>query len=369
MPRLLAVTSAVASALLALTVLRQLIPATAAGWSRSPPTVPNYLSRPLLRVLVCETRPAERVAWTYLALEHRLSHSSSTMLSNICANWTQTPGALGAGLDFTRLRALRKHLASLDPEQLVLWLDTDVVLNAPPPDFTSRVVRAFHAARGLRRILFQGEPFCWAPHGNTRSTTRGCSAAVIGSYSQLHSAGVDWRCARYLNSGGFVGFAADTRRMLDVLDEVRANNSRTPIASERLCYFEGSPGDEKKLSDQCLLTHALLRHSDWIGVDVDERIFATAASAVPLCLGNASCVANSMLAAPCGDVLCRMSTQLNWHRRSVAAGGAWTRGDTERQRRCTADGLADGAAAPPLVIHFNNRAGKVLMKRWPEREE
>lgn len=361
---LLRMTLVTAVILLVVLVLRRPSSAKPAAssppWHASTPPPPPLL--PQLDVLVCETRPVQQV-WTYRALEDQLT---GTTLHNLCAGVMQhSPGLLGHGLDYTRLHALRRHLQSLDAEakgRLVLWSDTDVVLNAPAVEWAQRVVARFReAARGRPHfVLFQGEPFCWAPYGATLSTTRGCSAAVLQAYDTLHQARAPhWQCARFLNSGGFIGVAADVLRLLDIVEELKLNNSRTPPDEKRPCYFEGDASSLAKLSDQCLFTHALIRHSEWVGVDVHESIFSTAAAAVPPCFGNLTCFKLSVLASKCGGVVCRMSNVLAWHR-GAAEPQVWSR-DSMHQQRCQVDPRA------PLLIHFNGRSGKKLMKKWRQQ--
>eukprot|EP00900_Chrysochromulina_parva_P008453 jgi/Chrpa1/17609/Chrysochromulina_OHIO_Genome00022494-RA len=233
------------------------------------------------------------------------------------------------------------------PEDLVLVLDADVIANSAQlseSDLSGR----FEDVRGSHRIIFQAEPTCWAEFGASRAVfqSHGCSRHVLagwGSVAGTHSR--NYRCGRFLCGGAFAGFAADLVHLVERMEELRRGshtelrleNARSRTARHRMCYFEAG---ERKLSDQCLATHVLLRSPGWVGLDYREGLFAYAAH-----VAASPREPHSIAVAPCGNRTgCRVSSTFDWTRRVPS--DSWERPQT-KQHLC---GLRDGG---PAFIHFN----------------
>jgi hypothetical protein len=81
-----------------------------------------------------------------------------------------------------------------DENTLVLFTDAyDVILNADPETVTRRFLDEFPKSR----LLFGAEPFCWP------------DKSLANTYPQVTFG------ERYLNSGGFIGYLDDVRKLLD----------------------------------------------------------------------------------------------------------------------------------------------------------
>ena len=327
--------------------------------------------------LFCETRPLEKV-WTYEVLEAnygpdvdflaraasgggsatRAAGPSQLYLHNVCLGLNVT----GHQTHFARHTRLQQYLTALPPADVVLWTDSDV---ATQDLSAAELLKRFDEVRGLKRVVFGGEPFCWAPWGSKRAHyfAHGCSPRTRELYATLFARNMatSWRCARFLSAGGFVGFAADVVRMEEKLIEVHAANHKHPANPERPCYFErarkpnGEIIPEYKLSDQCLWTNVVLQSASWVEVDVHERIFAPAAHA----LNRADKGARSP-AVPCGNMSCSYATTPDWHPMRNGTSTILARGPLHQQQ-CA------GPRGPtaPMLIHFASGVGKALIKAWP----
>ena len=248
-----------------------------------------------------------------------------------------------------KLRALAEYAATRPAHALLVYTDADALCNAAPASLSAEAVRKrwHRLARGhAHAVVYQAEPWCWAPNGPHQGQ-RQCSSRLLGRYrarseQPLHP---DWRCPRFLNGGAFAGLAGTVALML----HAQVNATGLP------CYLH---------DDQCVATHTMLSAVDGaltseralasaiaaagatVLVDVHEVFFAAAAAATT---GGVGCVA-------CGNVRCFCGKRAEWARDATTALPPLAR-PTAYHERCN----IPNSTFPPLFIHPNGPAKPYLM--------
>ena len=290
-------------------------------------------------------------------------------MHNVCAGarWTYD--------DTQRFEAVLRWLSGqlnwrvLQPDALILFMDTDLAIASPDAFRSSALARRFHATRASHHVVFATEPTCWSPFGGSRKLYQkhGCSRDVLRRWGTISATSSrPWQCGRFLNSGAYMGFASDVRKMLEKLFELRRANAQLP-AKQRLCYFEplqrvDANAAMRKLSDQCLSTHVLLDQTAWIGLDYTEALFAQASKAVP------SGSDGSLKIVPCGNASCAFSTQWAWRAMSSDRRAHPAAAATEWRR---AEPLPAACGVPadsgPAFIHFNGPTKTALVSSFVKR--
>ena len=339
-------------------------------------------------------------------------------VTNLCANgtWART-------FFTTKYEALarwHRHMshvrgsARLTDTDLVLVVDTDLLVNSADALDASALAQRFNEARGQHSIVFQAEPLCWVVFGMVRSTFErdGCSPHVRASWGKVaRTRDADWRCVsghcspialkrghvhvhmgicvgmyvmsmriwacagpraqgRFLCGGAFMGHFGAVGRFVEEMFALRAANART-TGTSRLCYFEKG---EKRLCDQCLASHLLLRgpppdyaaqraasHAagdGWIGLDYREALFGTAYTIAH------EHEAHPIRTVPCGNVSCSVSRRFDWQRSSTINADQRNAGlqrSQVQQQRCA---LRPGG---PAFVHFNGPAKAVLTQQYEQR--
>ena len=183
---------------------------------------------------------------------------TAALVKNVCDDLTQLPAGENR-FAATRMRLSRVaayvHANSLTKDDVLVVTDTDVVANLVSTLDVAEVVRRYDEARrgSGARIVFQAEPFCWAPWGRSPHQ-RACSPPVRALYAAFHqqlSGGhqqPDWYCPRFLNAGMYVGRATDL---------VWMNTSYAAMAG----HWRAAGATCFNMDDQCLATHFLLHAS------------------------------------------------------------------------------------------------------------
>ncbi len=311
-----------------------------------------------VHILFCDTRVTHNGSGTLLAESFarlgRHAHQGigfqPPTLSNLCAGrqWRSNFFEL-------KFSALAHWIRSSEPnaDDLLLVLDTDVVANGVLN--SAALIHRFHEARGTRRIVYQAEPSCWAEFGHSKAIFRrdGCSRAVLRSWGEIpKTRDLSPSCGRFLCGGAFAGFAADVSHLVQRMADLRALNREIAARNKApKCYFE--PG-EKKLSDQCLATHVLLAHRDWLGLDYHEALFAYAATVA------APHEAGAIKVSPCGNSSCSMAPTFQWAastRTRLSRLGQALERPLQHQQRCHL------RAGGPAFIHFNGPPKELLLSQ------
>ena len=182
-----------------------------------------------------------------------------------------------------RLAKVGAYAATADPDVLLIVLDTDVVLNGVAS--AEQLVHRFEEARGTSRIVYQAEPFCWAPYNGRHGGIYrwyvymgGCATNVLRMYDTMHnqSSGqatatsrrnLSWRCPRFLNSGLYAGRAVDLAIYAGAATAAQGSKSTSGDGAVPLgaSAFEG--GFERgcyRDDDQCVATYRMLRSQGWV---------------------------------------------------------------------------------------------------------
>lgn len=200
------------------------------------------------------------------------------------------------------------------PDDLLIFTDADAVVNAV--ETSAGLLRRFNAARTQLttqapfRLVFQAEPFCWAPWAEAWPSGRICSPEVVGLYKAQGYLQLPPRCPRFLNSGGYAGLVRDISPILrQWRDGARVLSGAKPGAAW--------PGTAPQCfrGDQCVATNLMLRSNGSIGLDIREQLFASAYLPVlPMMKGWGTGFRGGG-ALSCGDVKCRAHTKLadSWH--------------------------------------------------------
>ena len=326
-----------------------------------------------VHILTCETHtvapgpgPESRAA--ALGREPAIQMSPNTSYLRSLAAYAPEPrlvranACIGYKWDgfFTKAKAILAYLASgrAAPHDLVLFSDSDVLWNAPVP--VAEVHRRFEAALEDNgpscRVVFQAEAWCVSPWREANGAVHLSCAEDVGAGYAERGFGLDPLCHGLLNSGGVIGRAVDLEPVYRQWTAPAAEWPPLPTSHPRR---RAGPNEQGPAScaleaggDQCLAAHLLLRSNGTVGVDVRERIFATAAVALwrngsrtptpmkypwPSRSGRVSC--GSAPSMRCGG-----SSSLQWQRSAES-------GVLERPRWYQE--LCNLASAGPLVIHFN----------------
>ena len=137
-------------------------------------------------ILACETRTLE---WFRLAHGARLA---SVPVKNVCEAVTEPGKKRLRRQDAAMLKVntLLAATAELPPDQLVVYTDSDVHVNAHALASAADLHARFEAGRAGRQILMGAEPFCWAP----RRYRAGCVPHPPGPGAPGHEAAA-WWCA------------------------------------------------------------------------------------------------------------------------------------------------------------------------------
>ena len=259
------------------------------------------------------------------------------------------------------LHKLVEYARSVPAHELLLVSDSDVVFNGIHVD-AAAVAHRFERARvgpggsdPPADVVFQSEPWCWAPTSQRDPRTGrthdalGCTPETLRRYETMGSEQSSWRCARFLNAGAYIGSAAAIARFAHLWSQPAL---WTDHCRDRAHY---------KVSDQCIATWIRLLGNVSIALDQAERLFATVGYALP---GAASSMRRPDYTVPCGRARCHVSLLFNESWRT-AADGRLHRASGTYQRECRT------ATAPPLLIHGNGPAKKIMkgaeMKAWLAR--
>ena len=344
-----------------------------------------------VHLITCETRTAETTnAFNATVGKARdiqklsfdpLRYRDGFVVRNLCEHQAWPNKHFGLK-KVSALSQYASQLALSSPNDLIIFSDSDVLLNERAITVQSVLSRYELARRRSEAIIFQAEPWCFAPFrrqirekdGN-RSRIRQedgtvCPPGVLRQYERRWGRSkYGWRCPRYLNSGLFAGSAGAIARLTALWEH--------PQVWLHAC----APRKHHGADDQCIATMIALMGNVTIELDVQEWMFATAGTAVmPLgskrqkhyaCLkpksrhgrlmyrhecGTGNChlchsvrpppenIHNSTPCADCGRVTCDCSGDFDWRRHSSMAGlSSWHRPATLK----LACGLGD--AAPMLI--------------------
>ena len=307
-----------------------------------------------LHIVSCETRSVHIGGTTARDIrQHSLQPlllQPHIVLRELCA------GKEFRGRDQTmqKIEAVFRYAATLPPDDAIMFTDSDVVFNVGRANITaSEVLRRFNLARGRHAVLFQGEPFCFAPtmtHYRRARRNDGapvlretavCTQEKLHLFAQAGSELHHWSCSRFLNSGVYMGYAADISRLTGLWSQ--------PTLWQGGCARRPRFG----WADQCIATEMALQGNVSIAVDVHEQLFAPGGDAVPehpanrgqrLRIGRIGRNASSARCPPCGRTRCDCSVDFVWEHSGEMLGRLQRR--PEHRATCKAVGI-------PLAIHFN----------------
>lgn len=321
--------------------------------------------------LRCETRNSTQQNF-HVQTMPRLSAFGGVVASNVCLGlkWHRHAGTgllsqLSANM-YVKVPAIQRYAASIPPDDLIFVLDSDSIFNVRSVT-SAKVLSRFEAARDGRQVVFQAEPYCFAPSKKAMmigyKDLGGCTKELVRLYDSLERKamvekgsdviGKPWDCAKHLNSGAFAGRA---QAIMDLMKKMRQ-----PWGWRELCPPTKATRHSGGFDDQCVLTAIMLQQNVSIQLDYNERLFATA---IATTRGSRSKTkrngSNSVACAYCRQrttkVPCRCSREWTWVRES-STGEPWQR-PMAHQKRC---GLPAGS--PPLIMHFQNAVGKAMLRR------
>lgn len=344
-------------------------------------------AKTVLHLITCETRPARQDGLQPRDLQLRTLlrlESSSIVQRNLCECKQPRPGCSGDYFGLFKPRAVALYASRLPPNDLLMFLDSDVLINwrdrrrtgnhlagLGRSSFAQAVVRRFEVARRGRAVVFQSEPFCQAPTlANTAYVPRGlrklpnpkaviierefagCHPSVFDSYAAMRATATPWFCPRFLNSGAYIGAAGAVAKLTQLWSDPR------PWAAE--CQKRPRWG----WNDQCIATRIYLQQNVSIELDHRELLFATATRAVrlPKVRGRLKPFPRtSKVIQGCGDVPCGCNKSLSWHSGEL---GILHR-DADYCNACQ-------ATTEPLLIHFNGNCKSDLIRDlaaagWPPK--
>ena len=315
--------------------------------------------------LVCETRPSALLSYTQ-SIKPMLRPDSGILVVNVCTNLTWGPWDSGSLMKHAQVAAYLSGIPT--PNDLLIFSDSDVIINAV--DDAAGLLRRFDEARAGNpgtRIVFMAEPFCWAPWAKTWPTGRVCNPSVVARYQQqLIHPSTPPNCPRFLNAGSYVGRARDVSVLLQQWRAGMAVLSGDPVGAA----WPG-PSPQCYRGDQCIATHLLLNSNGTIGLDTNERLFASGTAAVLSGSSGWGHANRGGGAIRCGHTNCRAVTRF---------AAAWQLVGTERgasaawgghfKRRSDYCAMCKTPSAP-VLIHFQGVAKGMLaargMQHWLAR--
>lgn len=307
---------------------------------------------------VCETRKGGLLEQTFDALLRRhgpMARPSSASnkqelnvtLTNVCI------GRPWNGL-ITKVEAYYEYAQSAPPAELLICSDSDAIFNVI--ESADALMKRFEAAllhqpRG--RIVYQGEPICWAPWGDRKKFVpkeMTCSMQVLAQYEELGHHRLPWRCPRYLNSGGFAGLARDMtphlQRWLAGMVGKRKVGSAwpgpPPVCRKELVNNKIGLGS---LEDQCVATNLMLRSNGTIVLDSHEHLFASGSIVVGR-NDSGQTYATRAGGIICGPDKCLLGTRFT-------SSWSWSKDDRWRRLGPYSKECAIAQDSGPTLIHFN----------------
>ena len=310
-----------------------------------------------VHLLCCETRAQSNASLLMgtLRLTSRMP-TEQFVVANICLGheWGRYGSRMLGKEVMVKVAAVHQYAMGVPADDLLLVLDSDVAFNGW---VTSQMVTAaYHTARGDNEVVFQAEPWCFAPNAKASMSgfinVGGCTRPFLRAYDQLHWTRIrPWRCARHLNAGAYIGTVAAVRRLSEVW-----RRPDTVSALRDMCPASGRFGME----GQCVASAMLLAGHYSMQLDYREVLFATASTAVQGGRGTARSLRNrqSSSCAWCGAVPCRCSSEFVW----------CTDAEQRLQRNAEHRSLCNTSTEPPLLLHFNNPAGKRLLSTHVRRK-
>ena len=285
--------------------------------------------------LSCETRRASvnGTAPRNLYARTRRRLPEGVVVRNLCVELRYSGTML-------RPQQVLKYAQAAAPSTLLVFTDTDVVFNVKLT--SEELIQRFEVARAGARVLFQADQTCFAPReeliGGRRRPRTLCSEQMLHAYATVHGRR-PWDCPRFLNAGGYAGYAEDLLPILRLWSRPRSSEVQPCTERPRFGW-----------DDQCVATSLLLRHNASIALDTGEAIFAAAAAVRP-------CTANRAKCWECGRPKevddkrrprCEFDDALAWEQR---VDGLYR--PSSYLRRC-------GTALAPLAIHFNGPAKRLV---------
>ena len=321
-------------------------------------------ARGKVHILTCETRSTRSNGTRSRDLGRRTQQilGDDFVVKELCSDLHV--GFTGTG--FPKVRGLRKlvgYAQSVPPHELLIVSDSDVLFNGFRA--TGDEVHArFDRARGSALIVFQAEPFCWAPTrkrtANGQLTTKDqlpCDTDGLVAYEARGVANLPWRCPRFLNAGAYAARAADLLPLALKWSKPQLWKAR---CLNRLRYA---------VSDQCIATWIYLQGNASIALDSHEELFATGGMAVEAarpCPGNMTHCrhrnfrtkirpnASSAYSVPCGRMQCDTSLRF---------ADMWRVDSMELQRPPHYKEECQITTAAPFLVHFNGDAKRVVKER------
>ena len=316
--------------------------------------------------LVCETRPSALSSYTR-SIKPLVRPDSGILVVNVCTNLTWGPWDSGSLMKHAQVAAyVRSGVPG--PNDLLIFSDSDVIINAV--DDAAGLLRRFDEARAgnpRTQIVFMAEPFCWAPWAKMWPTGRICNPSVVARYQrQFIHALTPPNCPRFLNAGSYAGRARDVGMLVQHWRAGMAVLSGDPVGAA----WPG-PSPQCYRGDQCIATHLLLNSNGTIGLDTNERLFASGTAAVLSGSSGWGHANRGGGAIRCGDTSCRAATRF---------AAAWQLVGTERgasaawgghfKRRPDYCAMCKTPSAP-VLIHFQGVAKGMLavrgMQHWLAR--
>ena len=327
------------------------------------------MSSPRVHVLTCYVALGHDSSYNATLLARTMPTNGSVRLTNVCEH--VRPSALHSkfGLNALKLEMVR-HFAtthtSVGSNDLLIVADTDVIVNTDSARAAldhDEVIRRFEKARRGFKLLFQAEPWCWAPYTGSNhkpswsSHRPSCRPDVLTDYNSTPDWSSNWRCPRFLNSGLYAGWTSDVLQLASFMDNASSWPGGTP-----LCF---------EADDQCLATHFMLRHPGWVRLDVQQQLLATGARPTVWSAGH-----TTRASVPCGSVApCRCDGSFNsaasgwrdseWHIDRTSQLDVWCKptrtecGDAPAASGATVAAETSGDASP-LMIHLNGQCKDVL---------